>query len=192
MARPRCEKCGEIFNSRRNLKLHRELNACSGSDSNESTPSEPEIDSQKGRKGTSASQRQPVTKGATGTVCMYNDDKGFGFITTADITREFADGTADTEDVFFHISDVSTDWIEEGDRLKFDIVEDDEGLRCEGAEVVKRDRDRDNYDKPADNSSGRLHGFGHNRDETRYGHGKYSPTDKEDKAESFKDERKFR
>lgn len=132
------------------------------------------------------SQAFPET--ATGTVSTYNDDRGFGFVTTSDLTQELADGTETTTDAFFHISDLPVASVETGDRLQFSIIDTDDGPRCDEVTVLERDRNRDSYDHPEDNTD-RL-GFGQQKDDNKYGHGKTAPTESE--IESFQDERKFR
>ncbi len=61
-----------------------------------------------------------------GTVKFFNRIKGFGFI-TAD------DGT----DCFVHISDVKDDkFLNEGDRVRFEVVEDEKGMKAKDVELL--------------------------------------------------------
>jgi cold shock CspA family protein len=188
MARVRCDKCGETFNSKYNLELHQEMNVCDGGDESESTGDALDKSSERGNRSTP--EPTEVTTGATGTVCEFNEDRGFGFVTTTDVTRKISSEEAATEDVFFHISDTGTTWIEEGDRLEFTVVRGENGLRGQDVEVVKRDKDRDSYDEPEDGLPERRLGFGHDSHDHKYGPGKESPTESD--IESFQDERKFR
>jgi uncharacterized protein (TIGR00269 family) len=176
----RCDRCGEKFNSEYNLQLHQQMDICSAE--KESSSQEQSTEPEAGDK------RKHVSGGVTGTVCMFNDDRGFGFVTTADLTTQSGDAES-TVDVFLHISDVSTACIEKGDRLQFDVYETDEGFEAEAAEVLKRGRNRDRYDELEDDRSPRL-GFGHNKDDRMLGHGKPAPSERD--IESFQDERKFR
>lgn len=184
MARPRCSTCGETFNSEYHYELHQEVDAC------DETSDSPGSSSQSSRS-ESNTQETPteVTAAATGTVCEFNDDRGFGFITTTNITSKTAHG-AKTEDVFFHISDTDTTWIDHGDRLTFTIVQTADGLQATDIDIIQRDRDRDSYDKPEDNIGDNPQGFGHQKDDRRYGTGKAGPTDSD--IEAFQDDRKFR
>jgi CspA family cold shock protein len=63
-----------------------------------------------------------------GTVKFFNRIKGFGFI-TAD------DGT----DCFVHISDVKDDkFLNEGDRVRFEVVEDEKGMKAKDVELLEK------------------------------------------------------
>jgi len=58
-----------------------------------------------------------------GTVKWFNEKRGYGFISTPD-----------GADVFVHYSNVSGDGfrtLSEGDRVSFDLVESDKGLRAQ-------------------------------------------------------------
>jgi len=179
MPRFECDTCGEQFNSRMNLEYHQDLVDCSAPNpkpDDEPSPQSP--------------QRELIQTEATGTVVTFDQDRGFGFVATTDVTRTLSNGDELMEEAFFHISDVDSTWIEEGDRLQFDVIRNEKGLRCENIEVVARDRDRESYEKPEDDYMKRRLGFGHQKDDTRYGPGKAAPTDLD--IESFRDERKFR
>ena len=59
-----------------------------------------------------------------GTVKFYNRTKRFGFVTAED-----------GKDYFFHISGVKDEVVlNEGDKVKFDIVEGDKGPKAENIE----------------------------------------------------------
>lgn len=60
----------------------------------------------------------------TGTVGFFNDSGGYGFIKT----------DAHDEDVFYHMEDIGGPDIEEGQRLRFDINEQDKGPRATDVE----------------------------------------------------------
>ena len=57
---------------------------------------------------------------ATGTVDFFNDQKGYGFIET--------DETDD--DVFFHMEDVGSPDLEEGQEVEFDMEDAEKGPRA--------------------------------------------------------------
>jgi len=184
MARPRCKNCGETFNSEYHYELHQKLDACDGaheSPADTSQPSQSEPENQE--------RHTEVAKTATGTVCEFNDDRGFGFVTTTDVTSKTEAGDY-TEDVFFHISDTDTTWIDQGDRLEFSVIRTADGLQATGIEIIQRDRNRESYDEPEDKIGQNSHGFGHQKDDGRYGTGKTGPTDSD--IEAFQDDRKFR
>lgn len=192
----RCEGCGERFTSRMNFENHRDLVDCTGpaGEAEGTTGAEPGADST-----ADASTDTPVDldqslpqRGVTGTVQMYDEERGFGFLTTADVTRPGHDDAAYTVDVFFHVSDVSGSNFAEGDRLRFDVVQGDEGPKCVDGEVVERGRGRGDEREGrggSDPAASRL-GFGTGKDDGRYGPGKAEPTESD--IESFDDERKFR
>ncbi|WP_411968950.1 cold-shock protein [Haloferax sp. YSSS75] len=69
---------------------------------------------------------------ATGTVTMYKDSKGYGFLSTLDVK----DGG--TTDVFFHISDISGDNLEEGWRFEFDVYSTRKGFHAENLDIIKK------------------------------------------------------
>lgn len=184
MAQPQCSTCGETFNSTYHYELHQELDACDDAANASETPSQ---SSQPESQGTDSPTE--VMEPATGTVCEFNEDRGFGFITTTDITSKTAHGM-NTEDIFFHISDIDTTWIDHGDRLTFTVVQTADGLQATNIDIIQRDRDRDSYDKPEDNIGDNPQGFGHQKDDGQYGTGKAGPTDSD--IEAFQDDRKFR
>lgn len=190
MAGYRCEECGERFNSKMNFDYHRELLDCDRAPEDESESSAAKNENATAERNGPSPQRGPVATGTTGIVDYFDDDRGFGFVTTADITRKRPDGETVPEDVFFHISDVDSTWVEENDRLRFDVVEGDEGLRCKEVEVIGRHRDRKSEDEIQEYRSTRRRGFGHQKDDGRHGPGKTGRTNTE--VKSFRDERKFR
>lgn len=191
MARIRCDKCGEKFTSQQNFEFHQDLVDCAPDKEREATDDDDTTTESTTPSGTrSTPQRDPLPTGATGTVQMFDDERGFGFVTTADMTQAVSEEAASTRDIFFHISETETDWMEEGDRLEFDIIAGDEGPEATNVEVVKRDRDRDTYDEPEDDPPRSRLGFGHQKDDGMYGHGTSSSTPSD--IEGFRDERKFR
>lgn len=178
MTRPRCEACGERFNNKYNLKLHREVVDCA------STESESETNTSSGRE----EGRESVTSEATGTLRTYHNNRGFGFVVTADVTKEGPREAEHTRDVFIHITDVDADTLSEGDRLEFDIIETEDGLKAKNAIVVQGESERDDYADPRDDPAKR-HGFGHQKDDSQYGR-MTEPSERD--IENFADERKFR
>lgn len=181
MAIGRCDECGERFTSKSNFELHKELGKCEPPEKKTSEASSKEV--------TRTISDGNKISGAEGTVAHFDDEGGYGFLTTVDLAGKLVEDKTQTQDVFFHISDIDSSWVEEGDRLRCDVVEDDEGLRCENIQILIRDNDRDSYDNPADGKS--KTGFGHQKDDTQYGTGR-KPSPSERDIESFKDERKFR
>jgi CspA family cold shock protein len=63
-----------------------------------------------------------------GTVKFFHDRKGYGFIERND-TDEDAD-----DDVFFHMEDVEGPDLEEGEEVRFEVEEADEGPRAKNLE----------------------------------------------------------
>lgn len=55
-----------------------------------------------------------------GTVKFFHDKKNYGFIETDDMD----------DDVFFHVSDLDVDSVEEGDEVEFDQEEGDRGPKA--------------------------------------------------------------
>ncbi len=74
--------------------------------------------------------------------------------------------------------------------LETDVIQNEKGLECENTEIISRDRDRESYEKPDDEYTKRRLGFGHQKDDTKYGPGKAASANLD--IESFRDERKFR
>lgn len=94
MARPYCSDCGETFGSRYRLNLHEELNDCNeGNDSHKGSDSFPS------ESGTQNSHSRD-TQNAIGSACEFNDEGGYGFVITADVTSK-SGNVEYTEDVFF-------------------------------------------------------------------------------------------
>ena len=63
-----------------------------------------------------------------GTVKWFNAENGFGFITTDEGT-----------DVFAHFSQIQKEGfktLEEGQRVRFEVVESDKGLQAENIEIL--------------------------------------------------------
>ena len=63
---------------------------------------------------------------ATGVVDFFNDPAGYGFINT----------DAHNQDVFYHMEEIEGPDIEEGQKLRFNIVETDEGPRATNVERI--------------------------------------------------------
>jgi CspA family cold shock protein len=64
-----------------------------------------------------------------GTVKFFHDRKGYGFIERNDTDDE-------DDDVFFHMEDVGGPDLEEGEEVRFDVEEADEGPRAKNLERV--------------------------------------------------------
>ncbi len=62
-----------------------------------------------------------------GTVKFFHDKKQYGFIETDDVD----------DDIFFHISDVEGEEVEEGDEVEFDQEEGDRGPKGVNVTVVE-------------------------------------------------------
>lgn len=180
-----CDRCGERFNSQMNHSHHVKFADCEPS-------SEQDATSSNGSRNGGSRDGKPELKddeetGVTGTVEMYDAERGFGFITTADITRTVSKDRDATVDVFVHISNVDAETLSEGDRVEFDVVEGDEGLNARNTTVLEKPKR-----KQWRQSTGRkrTHGFGSQKSDEATGWGKASVS--EHKIESFKDDRKFR
>ena len=64
----------------------------------------------------------------SGKVKWFNNEKGYGFV-------EYKDG----EDVFVHYSAIKIDGyktLNEGDEVRFDLIETDKGLQAKNVEIV--------------------------------------------------------
>jgi cold shock CspA family protein len=179
MGRHQCEGCGERFNSEYHLELHQDMHDCS--DASESTTSDANDDTFTIAGGSKITDVE-------GTVSEFNQDRGFGFITTVDVGDHLVEADPSSVDVFVHISDVSAAKINTGDRVRFDVVEGSDGLQAKECEITLRNMHRDSYDEPADRKSSL--GFGQQVDDTKYGPGKSGPTESD--IEDFADEDKFR
>jgi cold shock CspA family protein len=184
MAPPRCSNCGETFNSKYHHELHQKVDACDES-ADDFRKSSQSSNSDSGTK----ENHTEVAAVATGTVCEFNDDRGFGFITTTDVMSE-GQHSEYTEDIFFHISDIETTWIDQGDRLKFRVVRTGEVLQAKQMDILQRDRDREPYDEIEDGIGQRSRRFGDEKDDGHYDPGKSGPTESD--IEAFQDDRKFR
>lgn len=126
--------------------------------------------------------------GCKGTVTKYFDEHGYGFVSTSDISRKNNERKFHTTDVFFHISDLDVNGVSEGDRLKFGVVETDDGLRATRPTITKRCDSNKNTNNTRTDPAKRLGASGP-KDNTEYG--RNSPTTSGD-VKSFDDERKFR
>jgi CspA family cold shock protein len=65
-----------------------------------------------------------------GTVKFFHDRKGYGFI-----ERNDTDDDAD-DDVFFHMEDIEGPDLEEGQEVRFEVEEADEGPRAKNLERI--------------------------------------------------------
>ena len=65
-----------------------------------------------------------------GTVKFFHDRKGYGFI-----ERDDTDEDAD-DDVFFHMEDVGGPDLEEGEEVRFEIEEAEDGPRAKNLERI--------------------------------------------------------
>ncbi|GAA4697314.1 cold shock protein (beta-ribbon, CspA family) [Promicromonospora umidemergens] len=80
----------------------------------------------RGRSGRPAASGGPV-RGGEGTVARYDTERGFGFITP----------DAGGADLFVHVSVVrGTEFLEEGDRVRFKVRQSDRGPQADGVELV--------------------------------------------------------
>ena len=174
----RCENCGLTFKNEYYLVRHKRDKCDANQEWGNATNSANGISSKK-----------KVASNAKGRVQKFFQDEGYGFIVTADVTTKVSDERESTCDVFIHISNTDTTYLEKGDRLTFDVIETDDGLAAENATVLERVEDRDEPNTEARDPAERLR-FGRQVDDTKYGFGKVGPTER--KIESFKDERKFR
>lgn len=191
MSRLRCDQCGELFNSAYNLQLHEEMDVCADKDEAQQKSQSTKDESQQKPQSTKTEPRRelPETE-LTGVITKYNKDRGFGFLATSDYTEDTLDGTAYTTDVFIHITDVNTNRLSKGDRIRFEIADTEKGYAAKNATVIEREDDREVEEVPKQDPAERLK-FGQDLDETQYRpHLKPEPTESD--IESFRDERKFR
>jgi len=184
MARSRCDRCGEKFNSPYNLKLHKQMDVCVNENEAEksSQSTEPEPDPEP--------RRELLETEITGVVIEYNNDRGFGFVSTADYFDERLDGTAYTADAFIHITEVDSNRLSSGDRIRFDLVDTEKGYTAEHATVIERVQNREAVEPPKREVSKRPNS-GQGVDDTQYRPELKSKSTESD-IESFRDERKFR
>jgi CspA family cold shock protein len=71
----------------------------------------------------------PYSPKIEGVVKFFHDKKGYGFIEQND--------DDETEDVFFHMAEIGGPDLEEGDRVRFEIIEEEEdGLRAKKLERI--------------------------------------------------------
>lgn len=140
------------------------------------------------RNSTTSSANTGKMKGCDGTVTTYFDEDGYGFVNTADITANKDGNKYKTTDIFFHISDLDTNTVSEGDRLEFDVVETDEGLKAVNPTIIGRNA-TDNNSKISTTDTAERLGVSGSKDDTQYG--RKSSTTSGD-VKSFDNERKFR
>lgn len=140
------------------------------------------------RDATSSSTGATEARRCEGTVIKYLGEDGYGFVSTADFPPEQTESDSETTDVFFHITDFDTDTVSEDDRLKFDVVETERGLRAKRVTVVERDATDTDVEPTRTDPAERL-GVSGSKDDTKYG--REESTTSGD-VESFEDDRKFR
>ncbi len=142
-----------------------------------------------GRGNTNSSSTKPgKMRGCEGTVATYYEEDGYGFVSTADITRERDENEFETTDVFFHISDLDSNTVSEGDRLEFDVVETDEGPQAVDPAITERNDTSTDAEITRTDPAEKL-GVSGSKDDTQYG--REDSTTSGD-VESFADDRKFR
>jgi cold shock CspA family protein len=99
----------------------------------------------------------PIVSDAKGSISVYKPREGYGFIHTLGVP----DDIAASVDVFFHITDVPEDSVEEGWRVKFDIIKTDEGFKARNIQIISKEtvqlserdkRDRSNKKEDIDDS----------------------------------------
>lgn len=175
-----CDLCGERFNSKHHLELHEEYADCEASQ-----PSSNNKQEERTHEITHGSE----VRGVEGTITDYNNDDGYGFMTTVDLASTLAGDVRDSQDVFFHISEVESGWVEEGDRIQCAVVESDQGLECQSVRVIKRAKNKEELPEPE--RAPRRQDIADEDIDTRYGAGRKQSTSDQD-IENFSDERKFR
>lgn len=178
----RCDTCGERFNSKHHLELHEEYGDCE-------PPQSTTTDGQNQEDRTREIALGSEVRGIEGTVCTYDGDGGYGFVTMVDLADSLTGDVRDTQDVFFHISEVESGWIEEGDRIQCTVAEGDQGLECQNIRVIKRAKDKE--DPPEPDQKPRSPQFGDTDIDAQYNPGRKPSTSDRD-IEDFSDERKFR
>lgn len=107
-----CSICGEQFDSVQQLIRHKP--SCSKFHSQFRTGSEIKL----------------IERGAKGTVINFTANRGYGFIETFDIEQQQNPEADESVDVFSHVSEYPGDKVEEGDRLRFDVRNHDEGYKA--------------------------------------------------------------
>lgn len=91
-----------------------------------------------------------ISRAATGKVIKYNSQRGYGFLTTMDVS----DDIGLSEDAFFHISDVPASHVEKGWRFEFDLEENEKGYRAKNITIISRE-----VKKPKERSKDRRMGI---------------------------------
>jgi cold shock CspA family protein len=116
-----CSACGEEFNAVQDLIEHKRT--CSGTEA-ATTPSEPTVG-------------DVVERDITGVVTHFNAEKGYGFITTYDL-EAYQPADEPNEDVYFDVSAYPGDEPGDGERLRFDAKQTDEGYEAVDVSVADR------------------------------------------------------
>ena len=140
------------------------------------------------RDATPHSKKTVKSKGCEGTVTTYFEEKGYGFVTTTDISTGDSGNKNNTKEVFFHISDLNASSVSKGDRLTFGVVETDDGPRATRPTVAEKNDSESTSKVTKTDSADRL-GVSGLKDDTQYG--RNDSTTSGD-VKSFDDERKFR
>jgi len=108
-----CDHCGDEFDFAHKLTKHE--HSCSGVES-----------AIRSRQSTGNSSNHDLT----GYVSYYNSDDGYGFISTSDLDRGRGSNSEGLTDVFFHVSSYPDNNPEVDDRLRFNVVKTDRGLKA--------------------------------------------------------------
>jgi cold shock CspA family protein len=117
----RCSDCGDEFAAPMDLLKHKENHTV---DSRDAADTDDSSDSTSGQQ----VNDEFVAQDDVGVVDHSNPEDGYGFISTSEVT----------EDVFFHVSEVSGRFPTEGDLLQYDIRETDRGYEAVDIEHKKR------------------------------------------------------
>ena len=117
----RCSDCGAEFAAPMDLLKHKENHTV---DSRDAADIDDSSDSTSGQQ----VNDEFVAQDDVGVVDHSNPEDGYGFISTSEVT----------EDVFFHVSEVSGRFPTEGDLLQYDIRETDRGYEAVDIEHKKR------------------------------------------------------
>lgn len=101
-----CRHCGEVFEFEHKLTHHK--HSCNKRNFSNEAPE----------------------RNLKGYVCHYEPNGGYGFISTNDLDQNHKSDSENAGDVFFHVSSYPNNQPQENDRLRFDIVDGDEGFKA--------------------------------------------------------------